>query len=92
MNAFERALMLAQVVVIAFPPLEERISYLHVAGEKDEHVVAAAVASGAPFLLTLDRGLLRRVNLVDLGLRALTPGEFLNEVLPLHHRYDDIRG
>ncbi len=59
---------------------------------KDVHVVAAATAVGAPYLVTLDRGLIDHVNGAKLGVHALTPGDFITQVLPNHIDYpDDIR-
>ena len=59
---------------------------------KDVHVVAAATAIGAAYLVTLDRGLIDQVNGADLGVHALTPGDFITQVLPHHKDYPgDIR-
>ena len=71
-------------MVVAVPALTARSSYRELVGEKDEHVFAAAVAAGAPFLLSLDRPLVRGVNEANLPIRALSPGEFINDVLPKH--------
>lgn len=51
---------------------------------KDVHVVAAATAVGAPYLVTLDRGLIGHVNGAGLGIHALTPGDFIKQILPHH--------
>jgi predicted nucleic acid-binding protein len=52
-------------------------------GEGDAHVLAAALAAGCAFLVTLDRAafLTERMLSADLPLRSLTPGDFLNQVL-----------
>ena len=59
-------------------------SYSGFVTQKDEHVLAAALACGAPFLVTLDRPLAEGVNRASLGIRAVTPGEFIQEALPTH--------
>jgi predicted nucleic acid-binding protein len=58
---------------------------------KDAHVVASAMAAGAPYLLTLDRPLIQRVQDVGLAIVALTPGEFIQTILPTHPDYSAIR-
>jgi predicted nucleic acid-binding protein len=55
--------------------------------KKDVHVVAAALEVHAPFLLTLDKGLVLEVNKANLGIRALSPGEFIKAILPTHVDY-----
>jgi hypothetical protein len=52
-------------------------------GEKDVHVLAAALECGATYLLTLDRRhlLTQAVQSAALPLRVTTPGEFLREVM-----------
>jgi predicted nucleic acid-binding protein len=58
---------------------------------KDAHVVASALAAQAPYLLTLDKRLIQRVQQAGLGLTALTPGEFIQTVLPAHPDFPSIR-
>ena len=71
-------------MVVAVPAPAARARYRNLVGEKDDHVVSAAIAAGAPFLLTLDRPLARGVNGANLPIRALSPGELINDVLPNH--------
>jgi predicted nucleic acid-binding protein len=52
--------------------------------KKDAHVVAAALEAHAPFLLALDRGFVLEVNKADLGIQALSPGEFIKTILASH--------
>ena len=51
--------------------------------EKDAHVLAAALESGAAYLLTLDRRHLLNPLVLSAGLpvRVLTPGEFLQAIV-----------
>lgn len=89
-NYFE--LLIHTPFEIASVPLRrDRARYVRAAGEKDEHVLAAAVASGAPFLVTLDQPLETSVNAEDFGLRALPPGAFIKNYLPLHPDFRRMR-
>ncbi len=54
---------------------------------KDEHVVAAAIATGSHFLLTLDRPLIREVRVSGASIVAFRPEEFLVEHVPSHPEY-----
>ena len=47
------------------------------AGEKDAHVLVAAVALDASYLITFDRRLAARVNHAEMLIRGLAPGEFI---------------
>jgi predicted nucleic acid-binding protein len=55
-----------------------------ITGEKDAHVLAAAVALGAPYVITLDRKLARRITEAEFDIQAMTPGTFIQTILPLH--------
>jgi predicted nucleic acid-binding protein len=66
------------------PPTPEEISACEpIVGEKDAHVLAAALKSGADVLLTLDRRhfMTEKVRDAKLGLRITTPGDFLRELV-----------
>lgn len=58
---------------------------------KDEHVVAAALAIGASYLLTLDRPLAEEINGANLVLWAVSPGDFIKTVLPTHPYFARLR-
>ena len=58
---------------------------------KDIHVVAAASAVGAAYLLTLDKGLLSEANQAQLGFPTLLPGDFIKSVLPSHVDFPNLR-
>ncbi len=58
---------------------------------KDEHVVVAALASGAPFILTLDRPLEAEINGARLSVLALSPGDFIATRLPSHPSFATLR-
>jgi len=78
-------------IVTSLPSSPGRIRFEQLVGAKDEHVLAAAVESGAEFLLTLDKPLEERVNQSGLPIRALSPGEFIRTVLPDHEDFLTIR-
>ncbi|MCC7369285.1 MAG: PIN domain-containing protein [Chloroflexi bacterium] len=59
---------------------------------EDAHVVAAALASQAHYLITLDRRLAVRVRQSGLPVVAISPRDFIQSVLPDHPDYASIRG
>ncbi len=68
---------------MADPPSPERLAgSATIVGDKDAHVLAAALECGADYLLTLDRRHLitAAVLAAKLPLRVMTPGEFLREI------------
>lgn len=67
------------------PSAEGVVRCAPLVGEKDAHVLAAALACGAAYLLTLDRRHLMTpaVQSAGLPLRVVTPGDFLGEVARL---------
>jgi predicted nucleic acid-binding protein len=69
-----------------FAPLEKLVN------KKDVHVLAASLEVHSPFLLSLDKGLCSEVNKAILGIRALSPGEFIKTVLPSHIDYPSANG
>ncbi len=66
------------------PKKRDRAGNIDLVGEKDEHVLAGATSSGADFLISLDRPLIEAVENANLDLKALTPGDFIQEFLPKH--------
>ncbi len=66
------------------PPTPEEIAACEpIVGEKDAHVLAAALKSGTDILLTLDRRhfMTEKVRDARLGLKIATPGEFLRKLV-----------
>jgi predicted nucleic acid-binding protein len=57
LSAYHRLVELTPMAVVPLPLEPERRVYRATVGEKDEHVVAAAVSASADFLLTLDKRL-----------------------------------
>jgi len=69
---------------IEAPPASKEIAACEpIVGKKDAHVLAAALRSGADVLLTLDRGhfMTEKVRDAELGLKIVTPGDFLRELV-----------
>lgn len=77
--------LLGSVDFIVEPLVSARevADYSHLIEKKDAHVLAAAVRSGAQFLLTLDtrRFMTERLSKADLGLIIVTPGHFIKVYL-----------
>lgn len=65
------------------PPSSEGLApCVPLVGEKDAHVLAAALECGAGYLLTLDRRHLMTpvVQSAGLPLEVITPGDFVNQI------------
>jgi predicted nucleic acid-binding protein len=77
--------LLGSVDFIVKPPASARevADYSHLIEQKDAHVLAAAVRSGAQFLLTLDTRhfMTERLSKANLGLIIATPGHFIKAYL-----------
>ena len=77
--------LLGSVDFTVEPPVSARevADYSHLIEEKDAHVLAAAVRSGAQFLLTLDTRhfMTERLGKADLRLIIVTPGHFIKAYL-----------
>ena len=88
---FMRRLAESPLIVAPVPDAAARLPYRAVAGEKDDHVVAAAGAVQAPFLLTLDRRLRNGINAAGFPVHAYSPGDFITGVLPAHESLANLR-
>lgn len=86
---YHRLIVLTPMTVSSVPSRAELQRYRAIVGEKDDHVVAAAVAAKAPFLLTLDKKLEARINQASLPLHAISPDDFIKGVLPQHVDYPE---
>lgn len=77
--------LLAALSPTLVPPVTaaEEAEYASLVASKDAHVIAAAVQSGADFLLSLDRKHLvnNQVRAAGLPFQVLTPGEFIQQIL-----------
>ena len=88
---FYRLVATTPMTVVALPSPTTQRSYEQVVGEKDAHVLAAAVVAAAPFLITLDQRLEKRVNEAKVGVTALSPGGFIKTILIQHRDYPTMR-
>lgn len=88
---YHRLIAMSPLDVVPTPPASEVQRAEGIVGAKDAHVLAAALLSRAPYLLTLDKGLERRVNVANLTLAAHSPGGFITTILPVHVDYPSIR-
>ncbi|MEJ2263032.1 MAG: hypothetical protein P8X95_06275 [Anaerolineales bacterium] len=84
--------MLFPFWLASIPEKPELERFEQLVNRKDVHVVAAAKAIDADFLLALDKALILEINRADLEIKALTPGRFIKEVLPSHVDYPAARG
>jgi predicted nucleic acid-binding protein len=91
LDTFHQSLIDSLIEIVPVPDEYELRVARHVAGAKDDHVLAAAVACGAPFLLSLDRKLIRAVYKAELSILAIDPASFIIGVLPAHKDYDLLR-
>jgi predicted nucleic acid-binding protein len=77
--------------VAALPPLSSQEPWQQRVNAKDVHVLAAALAIDAGYLLTLDQRLVAEVNQASLPVHALTPDDFIRLILPSHVNYPSLR-
>ena len=70
-------------LLIQLPTSDEIAACVSIVGEKDAHVLAAALKGEADVLLTLDRKhfMTERVRDARLVLKIVTPGDFLRELV-----------
>src|SRR6266511_2179915 len=90
LQSYHQQLATTPLKLVSVPP-KSVVRRYQAEVEEDAHVVAAAIAAGAEFLLTLDRPLIRRVRQAKYPINASTPGEFIETVLPTHVNYTSIR-
>jgi hypothetical protein len=81
----------ATPLILVSTPSRRLIQQHHSVFGKDDHVVASALAARAPYLLTLDRPLIQLLEQAGLPIAALTPGDFIQTVLPTHAEFPAIR-
>jgi predicted nucleic acid-binding protein len=90
---YREILSIPLLISAPVPSPADRETVAPITGEKDAHVLAAALSVGAQFLLTLDKRLLARITEApELSLPALSPGAFITRVLPTHPAYSSLRG
>jgi predicted nucleic acid-binding protein len=78
------------IAVVAAPSASDAERFASVFLE-DAHVIASAVTAEADVLLTLDRRLIARARAGVHPFQAVTPKEFIDDILPLHPDFATIR-
>ncbi len=91
LQTYHRLIALIPLILVPLPAIADRQRYAARVGDKDEHVLAAALECQAPFLITLDVKLAERVNQALRPIRALSPGAFITNVLPEHVDFPEVR-
>ncbi len=94
LTRYRQEILTIPLVVAPVPRASERQSVAAITGEKDAHVLAAALSVGAQFLITLDKRLAAQITneQTKLTVAALSPGEFIKTVLPTHPAYRSNQG
>jgi predicted nucleic acid-binding protein len=87
LRTYHRLLAITPLILVPIPSSRELQTYKQMVDEKDIHVIAATIASGAQFLVTLDRVLATQVNQAKIPIQAVEPGQFIKEFLPDHPDY-----
>lgn len=86
-----RQLLADTPLLLVSAPAEPLVRLYEPAFFEDGHVIASAISSNAQYLITLDQPFARRISASTLPILALSPGAFLQEVLPGHPDYERIR-
>jgi len=76
---------------VPVPSQADLDAHRRVVTQKDQHVIASALAAHAPFLITLDKPFTTQVNDAGLPITALSPGDFIKTFLPQHSDYPRLR-
>jgi predicted nucleic acid-binding protein len=91
LSSFHYSLINTLIEIVPMPRELDLRAAREIVGAKDDHVLAAALACSAPFLLSLDKRLVTEVNKVELPILALGPADFIIGVLPAHRDFDLLR-
>jgi predicted nucleic acid-binding protein len=84
---FYNLLAIVPFYLVSLPGRPDLDRLVNLVNKKDVHVIASALEVHAPFLLTLDNGLIVEINQANLGVLALTPGDFIKTGLTKHLDY-----
>lgn len=91
-NRFYNLLAIVPFTLASLPDQAEFIKLEKLVNKKDVHVVLASLEIHSNFLITLDKGLSLEVSQASLGIRALSPGEFIKTILPDHVDFPTAQG
>lgn len=83
MPRFQRVMKALKLEVVPYPPLEQVRRCEEIIHRKDAHILAAAIEAGPDYLITLDATHFLKDPLLGQksGLRIVSPGYFLEEVI-----------
>ena len=83
MPRFQRVTKALKLEVVPYPPLEQVGRCEEIIHRKDAHILAAAIEARPDYLITLDATHFLKDPSVGQksGLRIVSPGDFLNEVI-----------
>jgi predicted nucleic acid-binding protein len=80
--------------ILPVPSEEVLVEYAALIDAKDLHILAAAAVGGSDFLLTLDRrhilAAAPAVKDARIPIRILTPGDFIQQIYPIHEDYPSL--
>lgn len=88
---FEQTLLTVPMIMAPIPQASAEDKTRWGVTEKDQHVVSAALAISADYILTLDKGLADQISQAELSIPALSPGNFIKQILPSHPDFPTIR-
>jgi len=91
LDTYHNLLQTVHLNMAPIPPVPLESAWLQEVNAKDVHVVASTLAAKATFVLTLDRTLAIEINRTALPIEALTPADFIRNVLPGHVNYPTLR-
>jgi predicted nucleic acid-binding protein len=89
LNTFFKLMSSTPLILASLPDALELLRIGRLVNARDTHVIAAAQAVKAHFLLTLDHRLIEQVNNANLGFKALTSQDFIKFILPTHIDYSE---
>jgi predicted nucleic acid-binding protein len=88
---YRQEILSIPLIIAPVPTPVEQEAVVGITGEKDAHVLAAALSVRAQFLITLDKPLSSRIAKNRPLIDALSPGEFIRRELPTHPAYPSLR-
>lgn len=91
LDAFYVLLAVVPMMVVQIPVGRDLEQFSALVGEKDEHVLAAAIQGEVDFVVTLDQALEARINRAAFPVQAFSPGGFIKTILVDHPAYGELR-
>jgi predicted nucleic acid-binding protein len=91
LSRYDRLIAMSRLEVMPVPSASYLQRMEQLVGSKDAHVLAAAHTVEAPYIISLDKKLVERINASGLSMVALSPGDFIRSILPTHPDYSSFR-